>query len=387
VSASGPGSASATVNSIGGSSAANVHSAELAANAATSINTVSTIVKRDSNGNFVSNNTVNVSTGNACSGTITLSAASSKIQVFSSGSGSCSVVLPDATTLAIGWEFELNNNASGVVTVKDNTASTLFTMTAGSYVKVITTSISFAAGQWDKHWLMPANASYGTSGLSVTGTITQSSLTASTALVADSSKNISSSSVTSTELGYVSGVTSGIQSQINGKQATGNYITALTGDVTASGPGSVAATLTNASVTGQALTGFSSGSGTVTASDTILTAFNKVYGWIVKIWVDEINGQVETVANKTYVLVDKARYARTVDKINIVCNTSGTVTVNLKIGSTSITSCSAISVTSTPGDTTCTAANAMVADDQLTMVTTSNSACLDLAFTVQTTRN
>jgi hypothetical protein len=29
----------------------------------------------------------------------------------------------------------------------------------------------------------------------------------------------------------------------------------------------------------------------------------------------------------------------------------------------------------------------MVAGDQLTMVTTSNSACLDLAFTVQTTRN
>lgn len=52
VSASGPGSAAATVNSVGGSSAANVHSAELAANAATSANTPSTIVKRDSSGNF-----------------------------------------------------------------------------------------------------------------------------------------------------------------------------------------------------------------------------------------------------------------------------------------------------------------------------------------------
>lgn len=52
VSASGSGSVTATVNSVGGSTAANVHSAELAANAATHLNTVSTIVKRDGSGNF-----------------------------------------------------------------------------------------------------------------------------------------------------------------------------------------------------------------------------------------------------------------------------------------------------------------------------------------------
>ncbi len=56
-------------------------------------------------------------------------------------------------------------------------------------------------------------------------------------------------SVSDAELGYLSGVTSAIQTQLNGKQATGNYITALTGDVTASGPGSVAATLANTAVT------------------------------------------------------------------------------------------------------------------------------------------
>jgi hypothetical protein len=52
VTASGSGSVAATVNSIGGSTAANVHSAELAANAATNVNTVSTLVKRDASGNF-----------------------------------------------------------------------------------------------------------------------------------------------------------------------------------------------------------------------------------------------------------------------------------------------------------------------------------------------
>lgn len=70
-------------------------------------------------------------------------------------------------------------------------------------------------------------------------------LTASRALTSDVSGVVSVSAVTSTELGYVSGVTSAIQTQLNGKQATGNYVTALTGDVTASGPGSAAATVAN----------------------------------------------------------------------------------------------------------------------------------------------
>ena len=74
-------------------------------------------------------------------------------------------------------------------------------------------------------------------------TITTSNLTASKALVSDGSGKVAVSSVTSTELGYVSGVTSSIQTQLNGKQATGSYITALTGDGTATGGGSAAFTL------------------------------------------------------------------------------------------------------------------------------------------------
>jgi hypothetical protein len=41
----------------------------------------------------------------------------------------------------------------------------------------------------------------------------------------------------------------GVQAQIDGKQPLGNYITDLTGDVTATGPGSVTATLSNTGVT------------------------------------------------------------------------------------------------------------------------------------------
>lgn len=53
---------------------------------------------------------------------------------------------------------------------------------------------------------------------------------------------IADGSVTNTEFQYLD-ATSSIQTQLNGKQATGNYITDLTGDVTATGPGSVASTV------------------------------------------------------------------------------------------------------------------------------------------------
>ena len=51
-------------------------------------------------------------------------------------------------------------------------------------------------------------------------TITGSNLTASRALISNSSGKVAVSDITSTELGYLDGVTSAIQTQLNGKQAT-----------------------------------------------------------------------------------------------------------------------------------------------------------------------
>lgn len=50
-------------------------------------------------------------------------------------------------------------------------------------------------------------------------------------------------SVSNTEFQYINTVTSNVQTQLDGKQVAGNYITALTGDGTAAGPGSSAFTL------------------------------------------------------------------------------------------------------------------------------------------------
>jgi predicted heme/steroid binding protein len=63
-------------------------------------------------------------------------------------------------------------------------------------------------------------------------------------------------------------------------QAQGNYITSLTGEATASGPGAASVTLSNSAVTGKVLTGLSVTGTTISATDSILTAFGKLQGQI-----------------------------------------------------------------------------------------------------------
>lgn len=106
----------------------------------------------------------------------------------------------------------------------------------------------------------------GTDGIVVTG---------GTGAVLGSGTSLAQHVADSTHNGYLSSTD---WSTFNSKQASGNYITALTGDVTATGPGSVAASISSATVTGKLLTGFVSGAGTVAATDTILQGFNKLDG-------------------------------------------------------------------------------------------------------------
>lgn len=61
-------------------------------------------------------------------------------------------------------------------------------------------------------------------------------------------------------------------------QPAGNYITSLTGEATASGPGAASVTLSNSAVIGKVLTGLNAVAGTVVATDTILEAMGKLQG-------------------------------------------------------------------------------------------------------------
>jgi len=60
--------------------------------------------------------------------------------------------------------------------------------------------------------------------------------------------------------------------------ALGAPVTSLTGEATGTGPGATAVTLTNSAVIGKVLTGYTSGAGTVAATDNILQAIQKLNG-------------------------------------------------------------------------------------------------------------
>jgi len=107
VTANGPGSVPATVNFVGGVTAANVASGANLANAATSANTPSTIVRRDASGNFVasvitanltgsaSNNVLKA--GDTMTGALVISVASTGAFVVGS-----SVLRVDTTNSRVG---------------------------------------------------------------------------------------------------------------------------------------------------------------------------------------------------------------------------------------------------------------------------------------------
>ena len=74
---------------------------------------------------------------------------------------------------------------------------------------------------------------------------------------------------------------------------TGDQTITLTGEVTGFGTGSFATTLTNSAVIGKVLTGYSSAAGTITATDTILQAIQKLNG-------NDANFLTTTTAATTY---------------------------------------------------------------------------------------
>jgi hypothetical protein len=107
VSASGIGSVTATVNFVGGVSAANVAAGANLANAATNLNTASTIVKRDASGNFAA-------------GTITAAGVSSTAAL--------------ALATAANGNINMTPNGTGIVNITGSvTASSTITSTAFYY--------------------------------------------------------------------------------------------------------------------------------------------------------------------------------------------------------------------------------------------------------------
>ena len=136
--------------------------------------------------------------------------------------------------------------------------------------------------------------SFGTSGQVLSSTVTGTdwvdlpSYSAVSPLIYNNiSRQFSIQQATGTQNGYLS---SADWITFNGKQNAGNYITELTGEASALGPGAVNITLNNLAVINKTLTGLAISSGVITAADSIITAFGKIQG--------QINGIVAGVVYK-----------------------------------------------------------------------------------------
>lgn len=254
VSAAGPGSAVATVNSVGGSSAANIHSAELDANAATSLNTVSTIVKRDGSGNFAAGTITATFTGNLTgnvTGNVSGSSATFTGQLVgdvtgTQGATSVIAIQGHAVSNAVPTDAQLliwNNSTtrwspvsfSGDILITNAGVNTIQSNVVGNTKLAQMTSAT-----------VKANVTGGTANAAdvALGTVTEATSAVLT-LTGWTNSTIGSPTITvkqssTSQSGYLSSTD---WNTFNGKQGAGNYITALTGDVVATGPGSAASTI------------------------------------------------------------------------------------------------------------------------------------------------
>lgn len=158
---------------------------------------------------------------------------------------------------------------------------------------------------------------------SVTGgasTITSSNLTASRALVSNSSGKVAVSDVTSTELSYLDGVTSNVQSQLNGKAASGhthNYA----GSSSAGGAATSAnklATARTISLTGD-VAGSVSFDGSANAS--ITTTATALHGVTTAgtgaAYTATVSGIIELTAGVSFIMIPHTNSTTTTPTLNV----------------------------------------------------------------------
>jgi hypothetical protein len=127
------------------------------------------VLSTDPNNNFSLNNvtvglTSTVSTG---SGTVTLTVASSAIQILT-GSLGHNYTLPSTGALAVGHTFYFSNTSSaGSMVIKNYGGATLATIPYGGDIRVILTDKGTANGTWDQHSGSASNSTWGSGALTL----------------------------------------------------------------------------------------------------------------------------------------------------------------------------------------------------------------------------
>jgi hypothetical protein len=107
----------------------------------------STIPLRDANANILHNNIITgFATTTTAAGTTTLTVSSKRLQFFT-GSTTQTVQMPVTSTLALGQQWQIVNNSTGLVTVKSSGSNDIIGLTAntGVIITCILTSGTTAA--------------------------------------------------------------------------------------------------------------------------------------------------------------------------------------------------------------------------------------------------
>jgi hypothetical protein len=273
--------------------------------------------------------------------------------VKASGSGGLSVLSNAGTQTALfGAGGGANNTFYGSIKADYATATTVPYFDASKNLissAVTPTELGYLSGVTSAIQTQ-LNAKQAT----ITGaatTITSSDLTASRALISNASGKVAVSAVTDTELGYVSGVTSSIQTQLNAK-----------------GTGSVTSVDVSGGTTGLTFTGGPiTTSGTITAAGTLAVA-NGGTGQ-----TTYTNGQL-LIGNTTGNTLTKATLTGTANQV-VVTNGGGSITLSTPqdIGTSSNPQFATIELGNASDTTLSRSAAGTLAVEGVDVLTTSNT--------------
>jgi len=140
----------------------------------TSSSGANSVVLRDANVNVNANSFIPgwASTSTAA-GTTTLTVGSAYYQRFT-GTNTQTVVLPSATTMALGQGYIIDNDSTGNITLQDGTPTTIATIVPGMAGYIFVENNGSVAGSWSGYQFVPGAGpsgavTWGTAGLAMGG--------------------------------------------------------------------------------------------------------------------------------------------------------------------------------------------------------------------------
>lgn len=234
------------VSTVGGKSASSVSTSVNDTQAATTLNTASTIVKRDAFGNFVANTITANLTGTASGNELPIIATTAAD--YYRGDKTFHTLNKAAVGLSnVDNTSDVNKPVSTAQAAADAAVQAFSIQRANHTGTQLSTTISdFNEAAQDAVGNIltdtaQINFTYNDTLNTIDATINPNSVTDTELSTGINANKIGTGIVSNTEYGYLDGATSNIQAQIN--SVTGSGITSLTGDVTATGPGAAAATV------------------------------------------------------------------------------------------------------------------------------------------------